>query len=1771
MKSLSLKKISGLIMAAILLVAGLGAVFSYSHKVHADDSALVVTTLADDVDDSICTSDHCTLREAIAAATPGSTITFASGLTGKITLAGGALNIYGTLTITGPGADKIIIDGAGSQMFNINTDPGAAVSISGLTLQSGTYESGGEISNFGSDLTVSNMTFKNGLALGGGAIFSLGGTLTVTNSTFLGGAAEYGGGGIYLATGSATITDSTFLGNFTGSDGGAIYVSSGSLAVSGSTFDGNNTQGGQGGAIYDNDDTPGTLTLTNTAFNSNMSNNQGGAIYTYANLVSTGSSFTNNYSGSSGGAIYANGATVGLTNTDFTNDASNGDGGAIHISVNGTSTVTGGTFAGNYANDCDGGAIYTDTDSALHVSGATFKNNNSDCRGGALYLNASSDIASSTFTANKSFEDGGAIYYNSGDAHTVESTVFDDNTAEYYGGAISHRSGTLSITDHSSFTGNIADVYDDGDAGGAIDSEGTSLTVTDTQFTNNKAATSANGGAVYVNTPATFTRDDFSGNMAGYNGGALDISGGPVTISASTFYGNMTGNDSGGAIYHNNGDLTIHNSSFVENIAGNEDPGGAIYGNGNSLTITGTEFDRNASPYYDGGAIYINENTSIDTSAFVGNTSYQGGGGALYIEGGPLTVSVSNSTFAENASQYGGAIRTNGSTVTLTNLTLSNNTATSSGGSVYSSGGGTVTAKNSIFAGGSSSNCNTDLTTAGYNISSDATCGMSDTTDRQNMDPKLDPEGPKVASSGPLLDGDPYLSIVATKADSPAVDSGDNNSCSTHDQIGGSRVGENCDMGAYEYNASTAPSISAGAVFHTPDIVVTRLDDPDGGTCSSGTDCSLRQAVALSTSGQTIGFSSGLTGTLTLGGFISVDHPLTISGPGEKLLTLSGGAATNLFSVTANGALSLDHLTIANSQNLTGDAGAIYNLGPVNTSHVTFRNNSASGEGGAIYSDCGVANRNQTFDFTTFEGNHAGETGGAVYVCGNSSDLNTLAVTNGTLVDNFASGSGGAIYANTTSVSLAGTTLRGNYSGSEGGAVYINTTNEPEPVLSVTTSSFIGNRADYGGAISNGNSSGVHLSISGDVSFIGNLAYNNGGAINLSGGYVDTLSADFHGNFSNWDGGGAIYLSNLLGSGVTINSSLFTHNVAGDDVGGAIAFFSEGTDLAITGSTTFTGNSALYDNGAGAIYDDARSLTLTGTTFNHNASWDGYGGAIYVANGDLTMTGAVFNDNVAMDVSAGAIDYEAGGAISVTSSTFTGNQAIYGSSGAVQQGDSTASATISGSTFTDNMAYAGSTGAWHQYAGNVTITNSIFTGNSATNEVGALQQDTGDLVITGTSFDHNSALGYGAAIYDHQPEGTTTINNSTFYRNIAPWDEGGGYYHDGGGNAIINNVTFDQNVSSTDGGNAFTVYTAPTVVTNSIFVGSPFGSCQNYDGGIDQLNSTHNIDDGSGCFDPDTNTILVNPSAVFSAAGLSDNGGPTGTVALAAGSPAIDAGNDSTCETTDQRGTARPQGAHCDIGSFESADVDTSTQAPVLVSPETGNITSVTNSMAIAFTLPETPLHDSIVLTFAPASGSPIVLHLRDANPNVLNQFRLPLSGGIAGVTEVVSSTSDVIPPGMYTVTLSYRDVHGNAAASAISTGVVLMPASSAGSGGSSVGGSAPSIGSKGSKTPVPAVAVPGTDTGTSQSGQGAGSAYRFPRTQKPGVTGDDVTVLQKFLNDHGFPIAPKGPGSKGKETKTFGPATKKALAKYQKSKGMKADGVLGPKTRATIEGEMNK
>ncbi len=89
---------------------------------------------------------------------------------------------------------------------------------------------------------------------------------------------------------------------------------------------------------------------------------------------------------------------------------------------------------------------------------------------------------------------------------------------------------------------------------------------------------------------------------------------------------------------------------------------------------------------------------------------------------------------------------------------------------------------------------------------------------------------------------------------------------------------------------------------------------------------------------------------------------------------------------------------------------------------------------------------------------------------------------------------------------------------------------------------------------------------------------------------------------------------------------------------------------------------------------------------------------------------------------------------------------------------------------------------------------------------------------------------------------------------------------------------------------------------------------------------------------------------------------------------------------------------------------------------------------------------------------------------------------------------------------------------------------------------------------------------GTNAGSVTSAAAPVFKANLTIGSLGNEVKALQLFLNAHGYSVTSSGPGSKGNETVNFGPATKAALIKYQKAKGiMPASGYFGPKTRASI------
>jgi CSLREA domain-containing protein len=243
-------------------------------------SALVVDTTVDK-NSGACVLGNCSLREAIANAVAGDNITFNLTYPATITLTS-LIDINRSLTIAGPGAGKLIIQGAGSNRVFIG-HVGNTTTISDLTIAAGSDATqGGGIYNAGT-LTLNKVVLSGNTAPSGGAIYNQG-TLTITKST--------------LSHNHAT-------------SGAAIY-NAGTLSMTNSTL-GNNSATGQAGGIYNAGGA--TMTLLHTS----VVDNPGGGVYNAGTMNYTSTVIAKN--GAAGDCALAGAGSLGTNLNNFVGTA----------------------------------------------------------------------------------------------------------------------------------------------------------------------------------------------------------------------------------------------------------------------------------------------------------------------------------------------------------------------------------------------------------------------------------------------------------------------------------------------------------------------------------------------------------------------------------------------------------------------------------------------------------------------------------------------------------------------------------------------------------------------------------------------------------------------------------------------------------------------------------------------------------------------------------------------------------------------------------------------------------------------------------------------------------------------------------------------------------------------------------------------------------------------------------------------------------------------------------------------------------------------------------------------------------------------------------------------------------------------------------------------------------------------------------------------------------------------------------------------------------
>ena len=467
-----------------------------------------------------------------------------------------------------------------------------------------------------------------------------------------------------------------------------------------------------------------------------------------------------------------------------------------------------------------------------------------------------------------------------------------------------------------------------------------------------------------------------------------------------------------------------------------------------------------------------------------------------------------------------------------------------------------------------------------------------------------------------------------------------------------------------------------------------------------------------------------------------------------------------------------------------------------------------------------------------------------------------------------------------------------------------------------------------GGAVYHGNG-GTTIA---DSIFENNIATGSGGAVFGGPDFLTMTGSSFATNTAGGTGGG-VYFSGT--TAVTISGTTFVD--CHSDAGGAI-YVSTNLPLNLTDcrfeSSSATGEGgALYASGAAGL-----SPVLTRCTFISNDA-NGSGGAVRVMSATAVhLVGCLFEDSRS-GVSGGGLYQSGGGSLTLEQCDFVGNEAMGGHGGGLYgsfpgefaatgcrfientAGDHGGGAYITGRSannvtgcyFADNSASSTNGGGFYDTGGGpANWTNTTFARNRAVDGVGpgqggGLYSNIGGLLtITACTFSGNEAFGPGAragGVYMVGP--SASLSNTTFSSNVSGFQ--GGATDGLAGATTITNVTFFENAAS-GGGAAIWQAGGPLTVQNTIIGHSLAGS--SCGGGV-ITSGGHNIDQDGGCgFAAAGDLSGVDPRL----GPLLNNGGPTQTHALLAGSPAVNAGGAGVCPATDQRGLPRTA---CDIGAFE--------------------------------------------------------------------------------------------------------------------------------------------------------------------------------------------------------------------------------------------------------------
>ena len=397
----------------------------------------------------------------------------------------------------------------------------------------------------------------------------------------------------------------------------------------------------------------------------------------------------------------------------------------------------------------------------------------------------------------------------------------------------------------------------------------------------------------------------------------------------------------------------------------------------------------------------------------------------------------------------------------------------------------------------------------------------------------------------------------------------------------------------------------------------------------------------------------------------------------------------------------------------------------------------------------------------------------------------------------------------------------------------------------------------------------------------------------------------------------------LNGAELDLSATTGTESIAGPAAGLTIrgggqsrVFQVDGGVTASISGVTITDGSAgigggLYSQGVTSLTD----CTVSGNTAaNHGGGIDQNGGTIAVTN---TYVGS----NTVPNGNGGGVYISAGGAASLTGCTIKDNSAggSYTNGGGLSN---YGAVTLTNCTISGNSGANG--GGLCNSGGSMSVTNSTVSNNSATWGAGIYSglSKNGTTKLTDCTVSGNTAKSNGGGVYAGYKSGTT-LTDCTVSGNVSSSGKGGGVYSRKSytttliactisGNAVGNTTAALPPAAS--GGGLYNGIGCPATLINTIVVGNTvFGFPDDVDG-YGSLSGTNNlIGETDNYVEGFANSVSV---ANLGLAPLGNYGGPTQTMALLPGSPAIGAGTALIGISADQRGQPldwpRP-----DIGAYQ--------------------------------------------------------------------------------------------------------------------------------------------------------------------------------------------------------------------------------------------------------------